>query len=37
MHLQEVGWEGIDRIDLAAQDRQRWRTVLKTVPNLCVL
>jgi hypothetical protein len=35
MHFQEVEWEGVDWIDLA-QDRNRWRTVVKTVMNFKV-
>jgi hypothetical protein len=32
MGLQEVGWEGIDWIDLA-QDRDRWLAVVNAVMN----
>jgi hypothetical protein len=35
MDLQEIGWEGVDWIELA-QDRDRWRDVVKTVMNLRV-
>ena len=35
MDLQEVGWRGMDWIDLA-QDRDRWRTLLNAVMNLRV-
>jgi hypothetical protein len=35
MDLREVGWEGIDWIDLA-QDRDRWRALVYTVMNLWV-
>jgi hypothetical protein len=35
MDLQEVGWEGVDWIDMA-QDRNRWRALVNTVMNLWV-
>jgi hypothetical protein len=35
MDLQEVGWEGVDWIDMA-QDRDRWRAVVNEVMNLRV-
>jgi hypothetical protein len=35
MGLQEVGWEGVDWIDMA-QDRDRWRSVVSAVMNLRV-
>jgi hypothetical protein len=35
MDLQEVGWGGIEWIDLA-QDRDRWRALVYTVMNLWV-
>jgi hypothetical protein len=33
--LREIGWDGMDWIDLA-QDRDHWRTLVKTVMNLWV-
>jgi hypothetical protein len=33
--LREIGWDGMDWIDLA-QDRDQWRTIVKTVMNLRV-
>jgi hypothetical protein len=35
MDLGEVGWDGVDWIDLA-QDRDRWRAYVNTVMNLRV-
>jgi hypothetical protein len=35
MNLREIGWDGIDWINLA-QDRDRWRTLVNTVMNLWV-
>ena len=35
MDLQEVGWEGMEWIDLA-QDRERWRALVHAVMNLRV-
>jgi hypothetical protein len=33
--LREIGWDGVDWIDLA-QDRDQWRALVKTVMNLGV-
>jgi hypothetical protein len=33
--LREIGWDGVDWIDLA-QDRDQWRALVKTVMNLRV-
>jgi hypothetical protein len=35
MDLREIGWDGMDWIDLA-QDRCQWRALLITVMNLGV-
>jgi hypothetical protein len=35
MDLREIGWDGMDCIDLA-QDRDRWRALVNTVMNLRV-
>jgi hypothetical protein len=35
MDVQEVGWWGMDWIDLA-EDRKRWRTLVNAVVNLRV-
>jgi hypothetical protein len=35
MNLGEVGWDGVDWIDLA-QDRDRWRAYVNAVMNLRV-
>jgi hypothetical protein len=35
MDLREIGWDGMDWIDLA-QDRDQWRTNVNTVMNLRV-
>jgi hypothetical protein len=35
MVLREIGWDGIDLIDLA-QDRDKWRALVNTVMNLRV-
>jgi hypothetical protein len=36
MHLKEIGWEGVDWINLT-QDREQRRSLVKTVMNLPVL
>jgi hypothetical protein len=36
MDLREIGWVGVDCIDMA-QDRDEWRAVVNTVLNLRVL
>jgi hypothetical protein len=35
MDLREIGWDGVDWIDLA-QDRDQWRTLVNTVMNIRV-
>jgi len=35
MHLEEVGWAGMDWIDLA-QDRDMWQALVNAVMNLWV-
>jgi hypothetical protein len=35
MDLREIGWDGMDWIDLA-QDRDQWRALMNTVMNLRV-
>jgi hypothetical protein len=35
MDLREIGWNGMDWIDLA-QDREQWRALVITVMNLRV-
>jgi hypothetical protein len=35
MDLQEVGWGGVDWIDMA-EDRDRWQAVVNAVMNLRV-
>jgi hypothetical protein len=32
MDLREIGWDGVDWIDLA-QDRDQWRALVNTVTN----
>jgi hypothetical protein len=36
MDLIEIGWDGVDWIDLA-QDRNQWRALVNTVMNLQVV
>jgi hypothetical protein len=36
MDLREIGWSGMDWIDLA-QDRDQWRALVNTVMNLWVI
>jgi hypothetical protein len=33
--LREIGWDGMDKIDLA-QDRDQWRALVNTLMNLRV-
>jgi hypothetical protein len=35
MDLREIGWDGVDWIDVA-QDRNQWRALVNTVLNLWV-
>jgi hypothetical protein len=35
MDLREIGWDGVDWIDLV-QDRNQWRALVNTVMNLRV-
>jgi hypothetical protein len=35
MDLREIGWDGVDRIDLA-QDRDKWNALVNTIKNLRV-
>jgi hypothetical protein len=35
MNLREIGWVGMDRIDLA-QDRDQWRAFVNTVVKLLI-
>jgi hypothetical protein len=35
MDLREIGWDGVDWVDLA-QDKDHWRALVNTVMNLCV-
>jgi hypothetical protein len=34
-HIREIGWDGVDWIELA-QDRDQWRALVNTVMNLRV-
>jgi hypothetical protein len=36
IHLREIGWDGMDWIDLP-QDRDQWRALVKTVMKVRVL
>jgi hypothetical protein len=35
MNLREIGWDGVDWIDMA-QDRDQWRALVNTVMNILV-
>jgi hypothetical protein len=35
MYLREIGWDGVDCIDMA-QDRDQWRALVNTVLKLQV-
>jgi hypothetical protein len=35
LYLREIGWDGVDWIDMA-QDRDQWRALVNTVLNLRV-
>jgi hypothetical protein len=35
MYLREIGWDGVDWVDLV-QDRDHWRALVNTVMNLRV-
>jgi hypothetical protein len=35
MDLREIGWDGVDLIDIA-EDRDQWRALVNTVLNLRV-
>jgi hypothetical protein len=35
MDIREIGWGGMDWIDLA-QDMDKWQPLVNTVMNLCV-
>jgi hypothetical protein len=36
MYFREIGWDGMDLIDLA-EDRNQWRALVNTVMNLLAL
>jgi hypothetical protein len=36
IHLREIGWDGMEWIDMA-QDKDQWRALVNTVMNLRVL
>jgi hypothetical protein len=35
MDLREIGWDGMEWIDLA-QDRDKWRALVNTIMNILV-
>jgi hypothetical protein len=35
MDVSEIGWDGVDRIELA-QDRDQWRALVNKVINLLI-
>jgi hypothetical protein len=35
MNLREIGWDGVDWIDMA-QDREQWRALVNMILNLRV-
>jgi hypothetical protein len=37
MDLREIGWDGMNWIDLAQDDRDQWKAFVNTVMNLWVL
>jgi hypothetical protein len=36
MDIEEIGWYGVDWIDMA-QDREQWRVIVSTVMNVYIL
>jgi hypothetical protein len=36
MNLREIGWDGVDWIDMT-QDRDKWRALVNTILNLLLL